>query len=215
MSYFVRLFPGEKNWKLNMLITSPNCSARAIGAAGPLEEGDIIHLLQADNWSPDGKGVAMRFCVLSMDPLKQKYWGPYLAGSHWRSILENYDVSDLIHIHGFQKVVLGDKNFNLTNKYAQTNRTKFLDGLPVQEWQIVWDILNKVRTERIKHRVANPRKDRRQRFEDDLQDAFLARATNRVNAILNEQLFWGVPMKDNYYLHFNKSDDEEVFEKKE
>jgi len=207
--YFVRLFEGDKKWRLSLLITSPKCSARAVDAAGPLKEGDVIHLLQADNWLPGGKHMAMRFTVLSIDLLNKKYWGPYLGGSQWNPILESYQVSDLIHIHGFCKVVMGDPDLK-DNTHWQTNFTKFISGLPYKEWQVVWEVLNNLRTERIDNRIANPRKERGQKFNDDYVDIFLSRLISRVNAILNQQLYWGNPAADNYYLIFSK--DMEVLE---
>ncbi|KKS91511.1 MAG: hypothetical protein UV65_C0004G0001, partial [Parcubacteria group bacterium GW2011_GWF2_43_11] len=157
---------------------------------------------QADNWSPDGKCRAMRFQVLSIDLLKKKYWGPYSCGAHWNPMLETYEVSDLIHIHGFQKVVMGDRDLE-NPSYRQTNLTNFISGLPFEEWLIVWDILNKLRMERIANRIKSPRKNRDQKFDDDFVDILLSRLIARVNAILNEELYWGTPADNHYYLRFS------------
>lgn len=195
----------KKNWKLDLLITSPKFSARGIDAGGPLKEGDIIHLLQSDYWRPEKEALVMRFTVLSIDLLQRKSWGPHYCGKYWNPMLQNYEASDLIHIHAFRKKVMGDPDLK-NNRYSQVKLTNFITGLPFEEWKIVWDILNELRIERIVNRIKFPREERGQKFDDDFIDIFLSRIIFRVNAILNEELYWGIPADNHHYLLFHNTE---------
>lgn len=197
--YFFNL-PGHEKFKLNLLITSPKCSARFADGGGPLEEGDIFHILHADRTLEGG----LRLCVFSVDYFGKKYWGPYSCGSSWNPMLESYEVSDLIHIHGYRKTVMGDTRLQQTDQILlQNNLTNFITGLPFDEMKMVWDLLNHARMDRISNRVLHPRKDRDQKLEDDIVDVSLSRMIARVNACMNEQLFWGTPIDNHYYIRFS------------
>lgn len=193
----MKFWRGKGKKELSLMITSPTYSMRSIDAAGPMNDGDIIHFLYSDLLK---KGFGLRFIVISIDLCHQKHWGPYYCG-RWATYIESYEASDLVHIHGFRKTVLGDKDLS-RKEYAITGMTEFLSGMPYKEWKIALRILNSIQEERIENRIKNPRDNRSQKFEDDILDVALSKIITRVNAVMNEQLYWGISDNDSNYLIF-------------
>ncbi|MFA4998691.1 MAG: hypothetical protein WC514_01605 [Candidatus Paceibacterota bacterium] len=178
-------------FKLDLLVTSLEWSAPLIG------EGDIIHLLHTDYPSE----IETRFYLFSVDPFAKKSWGPYPCGDLY--LLLQSEVSDLVHAFGYRKTVRGDKDLKGKEpELLQNDLTRFVRGLLFKEYKVTWDLLNETRIERINNRVSNPRTVRNQKFKDDPIDMSLSRMISKVNAIMNEQLFWGAPVQDDCFLNF-------------
>ncbi len=194
--HFCNVF-GNKRFKLSLLLSRFNCHAQSVDAAGLLNEGDIIHLLHTDN-SPEG---AVRFYVFSIDPLAKKRWGPYSCGACWNDMLESSEASNIVHLHGYRKTVRGDWDLKSEELVPLRNSiTRFILGLPFKELEILWDLLNEARIERIKNRVLHPRTERDQKFKDSDVDIPLSRMISKVNACMTEQLFWGRPIDNNHFI---------------
>lgn len=156
------------------------------------EENSITHFLHAD-YEVFNQGFALRFTVLSFNLVSKESWGPYIP-FRLMPTSESYEVSDWLHIHGYCYQILGLKHGD--SLAGKTHMTQFIQGMPYKEWLIVWNLLNEMREKRTRNRIDNPRNIRSDKFEDDIFDKALARIINRVNAILNEQLFWGLPERD-------------------
>ena len=168
-------------------------------------ESSITHFIHAD-YEVFNRKLALRFTVLSFNLASKESWGPY-SPFRLMPTSESYEVSDWLHIHGYCYGILGLKNNN--SLVDKTSITQFIKGMSYREWLIAWNLLNKMREQRIKNRINNPRERRSDKFNDDIFDKALARIIDRVNAILNEQLFWGIPERDKrdktavYILPFN------------
>jgi hypothetical protein len=196
MLYLVNILDGKKKWRLDRILTYPMYP----NPQKIFEEGTVAHLVQGE-LHRQGEYWATRFLIISVDLFSGKYWGPYGIG-RWNHMLDEFDVENLVHIHGFRKIVLGDEELK-DDSLNSKRKTEFYNGLPFKEWPKIWEALNKLRAERIANRIEHPRKTRDQRFDDDQIDVFLARSIARVNAILNEELFWGIPADNEHHLRFH------------
>jgi hypothetical protein len=179
-----------KRWRLDLLSTSPDLYSDI-----KLEDRrKIIHFLQADHefYTSEGKKwKALRFHILSIDPREKKYWGPYHCG-RWNTFLDDFDVVNAVHRWGYCKFVLGEENQD-KEVCNNTDFTNFYHRFNFNDWQIVWEIINQIRLERINKRSQSPRETSGQKFKEDIIDAFVARLVSRINAIFNQELFWGKP----------------------
>jgi hypothetical protein len=180
--------------ELGLFLTSPNKSPRFFGAAGSTKEGDIIHIAQIGAKKLSYSESVKFILVMSIDLFKNNHWGPFQIGeSIWNPDLRSSKtIPNLIHIYGYQKIM---------NVKIEASRTKSLDSLPFYEWRKIWDILGLIRDERIENRVKNPRISK-EKFDDDILDAFLSRTISRVDAIINEELYKGYPSDNCHYLNF-------------
>ena len=205
--YFTSREMKKRGWDLELLISSPDHSARSRHGYGPMHDGDIIHILHADlvcdgepaikNWE---KPDSLRLILMSFDLTKLIFWEPY---GRWlvNPMPVDYDLTDFIHVHAFRKIIMNDEDLNLS-KLSSPDITKPLSGMPYKDWEILWELLNKIRVKRIENRIKHPRKSRTMKFDDDILDICLKRTLNRVDAILNEQLYWGAPNYNGKYLSF-------------
>lgn len=191
MSYF----KGEsrkKKYKVDLLITGKESWLKTGVKPSPLEEGNIVHFLFSQIIEDKGEIQTLESVVISLDLAKDAFWGPYYIGIHNAQV--DYDVSDVVHIRGYCHGILGLKGYGDPKEeriFDDKERTAFIPKLSYGAWEIVAELLNKVRAVRIRNRIAHPRKSRNVKFTDDILDTSVSKIISRVNAILNEILFWG------------------------
>lgn len=161
-----------------------------------LEDGDVLHFLYIECISEK----TVQFTAISLHHAKPHGFlviNLYELGEY-NNALASHDISDLVHYHGYGKILgvrADDKRLNAIDM------TDHVLNLHFKDWDYVWKNLNDIRRDRILDRFKKPREYEEDPDEDNL-DMVLGKVIKRVNAIINNQLRNGLP-HDDAYLDFH------------
>jgi hypothetical protein len=192
---------------MNLLITSPRrISPRFKTGRGEMAIDDILHLTylelalrehpESGEEFKDYTVVALSFRLASLS-----FWGPrtICLGIAAKCYSVDKAIRDTMLHYGI--AILGGRDLNEAAKLAVGQKAVFLPSLPYDDWRTICRLLDEARHQRVMNRIKCPRRSRKEVFPNDVLDIALSRWSTRVNAILNDQLYWGKP--DNIYLPLN------------
>jgi len=189
MSY-IKTEAEKKKGKVNLLITTGSRRHEQPHHPDPMENGNVIHFLFSRLLKEKGPIQSLNSIAVSLDLQNRHSYGIFRIGKH--NAQPDYDVSNYVHGQAYVRIVRGAKTCEEVDAaWGSEDNTTFIPGLTHEAWHIAQTMLCGIRNERIRIRAENPRKTRGQSFKDDLVDVAIGQMISRVNAILNEILYWG------------------------
>lgn len=187
----------DKGWKIDLALTAETPWVSSGTRPDPMNGENIVHFIHSDLIKTRGPIQKLKIVVISLNLVIQtESWGPSCIGK-WR-LQTGYDLTDLIHQRAYCQRVLGIDLVNTSEEDEEIllagDKTAFIRDLSPSGYYTAFQMLNNIRFQRTTKRSKNPRTSRDQKFKDDSLDISLSRILSRVNAVLNEMLYWGIDL---------------------